>query len=72
MRSQGTAHRVEINGNAGSHNDWLSMKISQTARRSDDNEDADKNYDGSYHTAFGAVIAAGHPDRTYRITLNDW
>ena len=72
MRSQRAAHGVEVNRDAGSHDDRLSMKISQTAGRPVDDENADKDDHGGYHAALWAVIAARHPGRAHRIALNDW
>ncbi len=71
MRSQGAAHRVKVNRDAGGHNDRLRMKIGQAAGRSIDDENADKQDDGGHRTGLRAVIATGHPHRTHGIALDD-
>ena len=61
MRSQGAAHGVKVNRDAGCHNDRLGMKISQVTGGAIDDEHADEQNDRGYGAGFGAVVAAGHP-----------
>ena len=71
MRSQRAAHGVEVNRDAGGHNDRLRMKISQVTGSTIDDEHADEQNDRGDRAGFGAVVAAGHPQGTHRIALND-
>ena len=55
MRSELAAHGVEVNRNAGGHNDRLRMKIGKVTGGAIDDENADQQNDRSYRASLGTT-----------------
>ena len=70
MRSQGAAHRVQVNRDTGRYDDRLGVKKGQLTGGPVDNEDTDQDDDGGNSAGFRAVVSAGHPNRTHGIALD--
>ena len=61
MRSQRAAHGVEVDRDAGGHNDRLRMEIGKVTGGAIDDENADQQNDRGYRAGLGSIVAAGHP-----------
>lgn len=70
MRSKGAAHGVEVNGHARRDNDRLRIQVRIPAGGPVNDEDADKEDDGSHHAGLRTIVAPRDPDRTYGVALN--
>ena len=71
MRSKGAAHGVEVDGHARRDNDRLRVQVRIPAGRPVDDEDADKEDDGSHHAGLRTIFTSCYPGRTDGVALNN-
>jgi len=72
MRSERAAHGVEVNRDAGGHDNRLGMNIGQGPGGAVDDEHSNQKSDSRYRAGLGSIVATGHPCGAHRIALNDW